>query len=225
MSNQGYQSGGGYGGYPSSDERIQTARSRMLGGSDMSSIMGASGGGGGRQQDSYQQSPYGQQQQQQRGNPVSAPSPSTGQSTKSQYALELEQQMREKKAREQRARELDDDARGGGRQSRLVTQLRGTVQDSRVTSTTTDEEAADINVARRRMLGGGAMAGMLGGGGGSTTTTSSARDRDDRGPATSTGRGSTGASGGSPRNSFAAAGAGALSFLHAHSQGCLRASV
>lgn len=97
--------------------------------------------------------------------------PSTSQSTKSAYALELEQQMREKKERDRQARELDRGlpATGGGRRSRVVSQLRDTVQESRA------QEQSGIQSSRQRMLGGGAMANMLGGG------SSQVNSRNDRG--------------------------------------------
>ena len=209
------QSGGGYGSYPSpqvqqesqsphssrlnvqnaggvdgnyGSARIQTARSRMLGGSAMSNIMTSpqnqsqpSHSRGrrshGRNQDvGGGSAPYGTgsgmgavMDQSSFGRAgASAQAPQTARSAKSQYALDLEQQMREKQARDQKMRDLDRadgigrSGGGRGRASRVVSNLRNTVQESR-TMTQDDESAGAVNASRQRMLGGGAMAGMLGG--------------------------------------------------------------
>ena len=169
--------GGGYGNYPPpqiqqpprqqvqnaggvdsnyGSARIQTARSRMLGGSAMSGIMSPEHGrgGGGRR------GPPAGVSTGQRGPYDNAPAPSTARSNKSQYALDLEQQMREKNERDRKARDLDR-ADGIVRPgSRVVSNLRNTVQQSRQMEDTGG--GGGVNASRQRMLGGGAMADMLG---------------------------------------------------------------
>lgn len=183
--------------------RIQTARSRMLGGSAMSNIMTspqhqhqeaqASHSRGrrshGRNQDvGGGSAPYGtgsgmgavmDQSSFGRGSGAAAAAaqqaPQTARSAKSQYALDLEQQMREKQERDQKMRDLDRaDGIGrrssggggrGGRSSRVVSNLRNTVAESRTMAPDDDDgdTGGSVNASRQRMLGGGAMAGMLGG--------------------------------------------------------------
>jgi hypothetical protein len=158
-------SGGVDGNY--GNARVQTARSQMLGGSAMSNIMSPDHRQPQRGSDPYGD-PHGQQQQQQQNNRgYTSEPPSTGR--KSQYALELEAQMREKQERDRKAREQDSAdgiarSGGGGRQSRVVSNLRNTVQESRGNNQgeSPAEDASTVNASRQRMLGGGAMAGMLG---------------------------------------------------------------
>lgn len=171
-----HDSGGVDGNYGSA--RIQTARSRMLGGSAMSNIMspqngGAQNGSGSNARnrsnqpgpyqsaDTFHAPPAGVSTGQRNGQHVSRPPSSV--STKSQYALELEQQMREKQLRDQKERELDRAdgiVRPGGRRSRVVSQLRDTIQENRAANGA--EPASNVNSSRQRMLGGNAMGGILG---------------------------------------------------------------